>query len=337
MYKLLTLISTLVFLISTLHAQPDTVRSEELPALNEGYKNSSITYFQRANSYSQMKDSAKAGKYLLMVDPYYLLWEWRNSERPDSFIVKWNLPPEIAEEVIRSYDSARMAEKSAYYIEFERMAEEDQVVRKRLTRCADTFTCRKIRELMRHTDTLHARYLYDFVQANGWPSIAEGSMYATTLAIHDHSNHSFYMPYLKKAVMNGQADMNALMLINHYVKSHVSHKEMLEEIRTKRNIRFDVSELLQESMPKSLPRIQKAFSDACEQKFKFYYIFEAPRNQIFSDWHDIHHSRGGMHIMEKFQKELQIYCKKKIFDPGVWYHSWIPENKTGLYMVIVYD
>lgn len=39
MYKLLTLISSLVFLISTLHAQPDTVRSEELPALNEGLEN----------------------------------------------------------------------------------------------------------------------------------------------------------------------------------------------------------------------------------------------------------------------------------------------------------
>ncbi len=323
--------------VNTLHAQPDTVRNDEIQALTDGFKQSSISFYQRANGFSTINDSAKAGSYMLKVDPYYLLWEWRNTEMPDSFLSKLNLSEGVVEEMIRKYDSARVAQKAECYTEFERMAIEDQAIRKRLTRCADTFTCRKIRQLMIHTDTMHATYLYGFVKEYGWPSLAQGSMYATTLAIHDHSNHSFYMPFMKQAVKDGQVDMNALMLINHYIKSSVSHQQMLDDIRTKPNIRFNISELLRESMPKALPRIQKAFNDACDKKFKYYYIFEAPRNQIFSDWHDLHHSKAGMHIMEKFQKELQLYCKQKIFDPHVWYHAWIPEDKTGLYMVIVYD
>lgn len=338
MKKIFFLILTLYCSLN-LQAQIDTLRESELPDLYRGFNKSTIANFQKAYKYSIIDDSNTASKYLLMTNPYYLVWEWRGSKQPDTFLSKINITEETRNTILRVYDSTINIQKSEVYKTFEEMAVEDQELRKRHKRCGDTFTCRKIGQMVRAADSSHFAYLHNYVEKYGWPTIENGSMNATLLAIHDHARHDFYMPYLKDAVLKGQVDIGALKLINEFLRKRMSfdHEMIKKMIATKSHLVFDVSEILIESLPNVLPRIQKAFSDGCKEKFEYYYLFNTPHSHIMSDWIDIHMKNHTNNILYRFQKELQPFCPIKMVEPDIWTFSWFREERTSLLMILIYD
>lgn len=335
LYYLLLFVFLLVSL--NLFAQPDTLQEHEIPALQEGYKISPMATLQRVHKLSQINSKRKAGELLLTIDLYYLLFEWNHSTRPDTFLSKLSIDSVLAKQFLHNYDSILKVPHSKYYNMFRHMGIQDQDVRKRMLNCKDTLTCRKLGRFRRLKDTIHASYLFNYVKEHGWPSMKEGAMYATILAIHDHAHHDFYITHLKQAVKEGYGDINALMLINYYLTHEMKNDKIMEEIQNHPHLKVDISEILDYNMPRRLNRIQEEVANACGSSFKWYYIFESPKNQVFADWHAMHRSNHGKgKIMERFQKELQPYCPEKIVNIQVWFHSWYPAEKTALYMVIVY-
>ncbi|MCB9045290.1 MAG: hypothetical protein H6550_04020 [Chitinophagales bacterium] len=338
MKTLYSLLFIIIYFTGILHAQSDTLKAGELEQIRTGSNESSMAYFQRMAGLSDYSDSIKASEQLLKITPYYLMWEWRNTQRPDTMLAAYILTTDARAKCLAQYDSAFHAPKSDAYLRFEKMAEEDQLVRHMLEKCADTFSCRKINERMRRIDSTNFSFLYSYVTEYGWPTIENGSLNATLLAIHDHAHHNFYMPYLKKAAAKGQVSISALLLINHFITTSMTNEELLKIINSKNHIKINISEMIHNEMPRASRRIQKIFSESCGKPFRFYYIFETPLEQHFSDWSNLQHNKpGDDRIIRRFQKELQPFCKSKIIDPCVWHISRIVAEQTKLFMVIVYD
>ena len=316
----------------------DTLTEEEMPALEKGYQTSPLWYFNQLIYYSDNKDTNSASEALEKIDPYYLLWEWRNSPNPDSCLSAYRLRSEAKEKFVALYNDVLEARKSKPYLTFQAMANEDQRIRALLDKCADTTTCRVFLRRMETSDSIHFAYLRSYVGKYGWPAIKDGSMNATLLAIHDHANHNYYMPYLKKAVAQGQADIGALRLINHFLtnQQNISNAELLKQIQQKNYLRFDVTEVLSDATPRCLYRIQSALLHTCGKKMHCYYFFLAPDQQIFNDWFAIHVAKETPG-MENLQKALQLYCPTAFQDTYVWGQHYLASNKVKLIMYIVYD
>jgi hypothetical protein len=311
-------------------ANTDTIKSSEYPALIKGYLSSSGYYYFKADSCSKKRDSSCAGKYLLQVNPYYLLWSWRNSTAPDTFLSKMFLNSKVKEECLGRYNEVLNAKKSQSYETFERMANEDQQIRSLMEKCGDTNTCKKLSRKMFETDTAHFSFLYHYVSTNGWPTLQDGSLYATLLAIHDHAHHNFYMPFLKREVYNGRMSIQAIDLIDNYLRETPS-SQMLARLLTEATYRFNIGEIIDLKLPASLSRIQNALKQVCPYKFQYYYICTYPDLKNIPAALEPNRLRT---IMEKFQEELRPYCSKKRVLPEEWFIHYLVGEKFQLFMVI---
>ncbi|MGN6568792.1 MAG: hypothetical protein ACTHJ0_12600 [Flavipsychrobacter sp.] len=298
---------------------------------------SSIYAYSQMDSFSHVRDSVTASKWLIKIDPYYLLQEWGNTTEPDTFLQKFHVTAFARKDYMTQYDRA-LNEMPTDYRNFERMGKEDQQIRAYLSKCGDMNTCSKLQQQMQYTDSIHAAYLYSYVKANGWPDIKHGSMYATLIAIHDHPHHNFYMPYMIKAAKEGQVSIMALELINHYIKEAKEFEYLDRMLKKGPYIAFDISDILKLQMPACLPRIQNFLYQSCDAKFKFCYIFECADFKYFLNWFNVYEvDHNGNDIMTRFQRELQPSCPKKIFDSGVWTHHWKPAERTRLMLYAVFE
>lgn len=310
--------------------------NDDSATIEKAYRNSQMSYLALAGSYAARKDTAKVRAYLMKVNPYQLLYQWNNTTAPDTFLWRYPLGNGAREEIAKKYLDVLNGPKSPAYTSFNQMADEDQHLRYITEHTDDESTIQSMRRKIHLSDSTHAAYLYSYVKQNGWPTLENGSMPATLLAIHDHRNHEFYLPYLKKAVMNGQADINALWLIKYWISSGRSDIALQEMLDTSKKIAFDVSSMLNDRLPSSMQRIVKAVQKYCGQHFKTYLLLETPKNEIFAKWVGKREYSGKKHIISQFVSELANGCPRK-FESGLWAVHFSPAARTKMTFYIVFE
>lgn len=332
MHRILSLILPLLLLRQTAFATADTLTLQEKQMLAEAYSKSTLGDCQRFFHYSKMHDTAKASEYLLKTNPYLLMWEWRDAPNADSMLRNEALTDDARKTFATIYYKQRNGKRSESYIAFNDMTIEDQAVRNSMDKCGDTTSCRLLAKRMHITDSIHAAYLYNYVQHHGWPSLEDGSMPAMLLAIHDHAHHTFYKPYIQAAVQKGQADLSGLMLINMFIRNSSSDGALEKALASGNVIKYNISEMLSDRMPAALGRIQKKVKELCGKKYKYIYLFDTQRQVEFEDWTTKEqHSQND--IIIRFQKELQPFCKTSFVFDDVWTVKYHPSEKKALYLL----
>lgn len=313
----------------------DTLTREDRLVLDQAYWSSPGYYFSRATRFIKSGSDVQASEAIGKLNPYYWLFEFRDTAQLNAYFNEYNASDAIREQIARIYDSIWTVPKSLAYSTFEQMANEDKRLRKSYERCGDTLSCRKISQLMRKADSTHFVFLHDYVSANGWPAIEDGALLALIIAIHDHANHNFYMPHLKKAARKGTAVGSALYLINNHLLNNKSHEEIKEDIATHSHVRFDISELLESRLPASLPRIQKAFKESCGQVIRYYYIVEVRDRKTGYPWFKVNVEKKEM--IQQMQRAIQPSCIAHMKYPEVWHVSYFLAETRKMFMVLVYD
>jgi hypothetical protein len=340
MHRLL-LLTVFTFYCSIASAiNKDTLRPDEMPALEAAYKQSAFSHFQLMNAHSEMKDSTAAGEALLKIDPYFMIWS--GHESPGPILHKMAIRNEVLATYRQRYDSVYNLDRSELYQQFRRMADKDAQLRNRYMQCADTYTCRSLYNKIKAADSTNAIFLYNYINAHGWPKAEDGGYYAATLVLHDTANRNMYMPHFKKAVLNGVADLYSLKLMNNIINRNLDPEYDRIALAEKNNshIRFSVSELLTGRNPGCLPRIQKTISAACgKRKFKYCFIFEAPDMSIYERWAEQQKKLlAKNHPISKMVATFQPYCKEVFPDEHIsWTVMFRYAETTQMFLLFVYE
>lgn len=259
----------LLLLISTINLRgaSDTLTNGEKHAMNIAYRNSCFGQFELADSCSRAGDSVAAGYYLMRINPYYLFFEKQTPETLDSYLVRnFLVPAEVRKKYIDSFTSVYHKPRTAAYNAFEQMHREDQYMRNITDTSMDIKTRMSSVKRMQYTDSLHFVFLMKYIHKYGWPSIENGSIYAATIAIHDHYHHREYLSIIKGAVLKGMVDLGVLKLFISWLELD---KPFQTDLAKYRSMRFDVTPLLKNEIPESLPMIKKAIAEHCPVRWKF--------------------------------------------------------------------
>jgi hypothetical protein len=308
MRYLLCLLS-LCLSIACLGQANDTLTIAERTQLQQVMASSMFGSFNEAYKLSKKGDSIGATNALLKVDPYYLFFEDITPANLDSALKAMHITDAEGEAYKNRFLKAYNGPKTYAFSEFSKMHTEDQGLRKAMEMCGDSFTCAKFSKRLRTTDSQHFQYLYSYVQKNGWPTVADGGLYAHTLAIHNHEHHAFYIPHLKKAVLQGQAILSALELIYYWqTRSGGATRAYYDTVR---KFSFDVSSILSLRMPASFYRILQTVKQYCP--VKIHLVLECANQKIYDDWcaktgypykHD--------HIIQRFFDEMHASCPRQV-------------------------
>ncbi|HXS37650.1 MAG TPA: hypothetical protein VN721_13180 [Flavipsychrobacter sp.] len=339
LYKItLSLFFTLTFFISNaqgLHHNYDTLTTEEINQLEIGIAKSTFGYVHLTDSFSIKNDSVNASINMLKIDPYYFI-SGLGEPTPIETIInerKFHLTLQAKKDYRNIYAKALNSPKSPSYKKFKAMAEEDQLTRKRLDKCADSITFQILNNKMIATDSAHFNYLYNYVQKNGWPTLSNGSLYAAIIAIHDHAHHSFYFPYMEKAIVAGQLGLEPLQLIYEWMTTNFETKDLLNYPK---KIPFDVTSILKDQLPSSLQRIEYFTKKYCPVHLYFVYEF-APDNHVTEVRYWINRQQHRTNnILDKLVDDLSSFCPKNI-QPDTWAVHYLPASdhieKITLYLV----
>lgn len=290
-------------------------------------------YLFLVDSFSELNDSINASYWAEKINPYYLLYLTDNSSTLDTFLGKYHLTKKVVEICSTNYSLAYKSTKSVAYNTFREMASEDQKIRNTLYKCDDSASLVVLNKKMQKIDSTHSGYLYNYVKLNGWPGLENGSMYASLLAIHDHNNHEFYIPHLKKAVLNGQVERSAYNLVLHWTSKTM--RNFKNDKKNLKNFNYDVSSLLDNTMPATLNRIEKKIKALCPTtKFYIKFAFEAPTSDEFWNWFNSH-PNNKKHIFNQFIEQISKSCPKQI-PLMIWHSYYVPSNTTNLRVYIFY-
>jgi len=343
MYIYHTTIITALFLLTTVNVfanenlEDSTTRFKRL---DSGMKLSGMYQLHKADSFNLFKDTINVELFLNKIDPYYLIYSQDlDPTNLDSFINKYYLSQTSKDKYRDKMKKVINGSKSTYYRKFKLFCDEDQEIRTKYNSCIDSFSCMYLLVKMRRSDSEHAAYLYSYVRNKGWPSPSNGSYFAGVIAIHDHIHHGFYIPIVENALNKGLVDPVLLQYLIYYQKNNVGFGSYLAMLDTTRNIKIDVSSLLEYKLPDNLPEIRQILSKHC--KAKTYLLFQCLENNRYIYWDQKAHYLGNAnvngHILAQFFNELRYSCRTN-YPKDLWEIHWesVPYNIPKIYLYIVY-
>ena len=316
----------------------DTLSTNEMSELNAAARNTTFGYFHLADSCSNNNDSVNASAFFMKVDPYYFL-KPQLQLPPASFdsaiLDSFNLTRNAKKKYLAIYTAMYNSPKSVAYKKFSEMAIEDQAVRHRQEKCRDS-TCYSLTGMeMRHTDSLHFDYLYKYIKKNGWPSLSNGAIYASLLAIHDHPHHGEYIPILKEAIRQGKADIETLRLIVFWKAREKEFKDLQKYIHCGNFLKYNVDEMLDNKTPKLLNEIKYNVSAHCPVNLIL--ICECRDIKRCNNWFDkVCALNIDDNILATFMIRLANYnCKidankLRAMQEGCWTVHWQPADHEEL-------
>jgi outer membrane protein OmpA-like peptidoglycan-associated protein len=286
------------------------------------------------DSFSNALDSVNAGKFLLKTDPYIFLFEGIPPDSMGVFLsANYLLRVADREKYVELYRSAYQSPKTAAYRTFELMEKEDQSLRL----SNDTLRTTVDNDKIRISDSIHFDYLYKYVRKNGWPSIKNGSLYASIIALHDHEHHEFYLPFIKNAVASGAVNNSILQLMLQWIQSKKNQDQNLYLIKEHKYVRFDVSSLVVNQLPSAevIAQINITLGKYCPVRTML--AAECNDNQLFVSMTN----REDRYILSSFFRELtQNNCNTKEVDAwqqGTWsihyLHADSPAIKVYFYII----
>lgn len=269
------------FLWHTVHAQkyePDTLTDEQRKAVSIAYRNSCFGQLILTDSCSRAGDSVGAGEHLMRVNPYYLMAEPLTPASIDSFITThYRVPDVVRRRYTDSFSKVYNSPRSKAYQMFEKMYAEDQAIRHKLDSCTDSLSCSVASEQMLFTDSMHFVGLLGYVHRYGWPSIANGSIYASIIALHDHRHHKLYRPVVLQGTLDGIIERQILDLLYFWVKSEGLYITLSKH----KYVVFDVTDVLKYKMPACLPEVKKVIAAHCP--VNWYWNIEWEKNMSERD------------------------------------------------------
>ena len=324
----------------------DTLTPIEIDEVNAAARHSTFGYYSLADSFSRVGDSINAGKYFRKIDPYYLAFEQQTPYTIDTFIIDhFMIPQKIRKKYVSLFNKVYNAPRSAAYINFQTMAKEDQALRKKTDTTANNASFIAANEKMHYTDSIHFLYLYNYIKKNGWPSFSDGAMYASVLAIHDHEHADEYIPIIKRAVLDGKADMGVLQWITYWHAHARMNNEVLQKhLAAHKYVRFDISSVISDdTLPPSLPAIEMAIKQHCPARL--FFICESKDNKLYKVWSDkmlAMYQQGplSMLTMELVRYNCGItYDERSSLEYGLWSTHWeaLEHEDLRLILYVTYD
>lgn len=242
-------------------------------------RNTPFVMLEIADSFARRGDSINATACFLKVNPHSLIYLGFSPDDIDKKFADCKLTTAVRaqyrELFVRAYNIPQT--KTADTLEI--MFNEDQDIRNKLGNCSDSFSCATYQKRMMHTDSIHFNWLYHYVQKNGWPSIENGSSFAGIIAMHDGYHHCGYLPYLKKAVLAGDATLNIYNnILNRCMKP--PFEQLIKEYKNK--AAFDVSYILKGKKVDTVQLLKlKAFMKTHVPIRHLYFVYESPNRGDF--------------------------------------------------------
>ncbi len=325
----------------------DTLSGKELYDLKKATINSTFNAYRVADSFSKAGDSINAGKFLMLTDPYYLMYR---GQTPDGLMGllsnHFKLTVQVKEGYVKSFTKVYNSKKTEPYIQFKRMAEEVTRLRDEREQCMESDCYWSLTSQIAYTDSIHSAYLNKYILKNGWPTIANGSLYAGVVAMHDSVHFKEYTPILTDAVMKGQLTIDALKSFvywRHWESAYVKWC-MWRFYKCKFRI-FEITEVLNDSLPANLKEIEDFASSVCADSVLFYY-----------DNHDVdpydrwwEKNRYHFHYKDEVFIRLVVDLSKYVcstntrmrycFQNGLWSIGFMPSElkKPKVKMFVLYD
>ncbi|MBS1771948.1 MAG: OmpA family protein [Bacteroidetes bacterium] len=324
------------------HTNDRILTTNEVDILSNAIKKSSFGCFKIADSCSKNGDSINASLYFKQVNPYILLYEGLTPLTIDSYLrTNFKLTATTRKWYISEFKKVYNSPKSLCYKTLERMAIEDQAVRANQNN-ADSATFKQKDEEMRLADSIHFAYLYNYTQQHGWPSLKNGSMYASIIAIHDHTNHRYYVPLLKAAILKGDINMSALSLIHYWIENNSSVLSIELTLKSYDNIAFPVNEMLDNIFPQNYPEIETAVKS--KKNVHLFLVYKSKENKLFKEYSRVmqYHYFYRDDVLSKLFKRLGEYIHTSGlngYNNGFWNMHWQPgdnNDKPELTLYVLY-
>lgn len=303
-------------------------------------RNTPFVMLEIADSFARKGDSINATSYFLKVNPYCLIYEGFSPDDIDKKFTECKITAaakaKYRESFIRAYNIP--GTKTADTLE--QMWKEDHTSRDKLTKCNDSFSCSIFQKHMMHTDSIHFNWLYHYVQKNGWPSIENGSSFAGIIAMHDGYHHCGYLPYLKKAVLAGEATYKIYNgILNRCLKP--PFEQLIKEYKNK--AAFDVSYILKGKKVDTAQLLKiKAFMKTHVPIQHLYFVYESPNRRDFEKFLRSGNSHNYneqywvswelMMMVDKYHKEFTGINEIILYNYD-WIESQLNARKLNLYLL----
>lgn len=269
-------------------------------------------YMSQLREASMQKDTARTEQLLMKIDPHYLMYLQQDPQTITAYLSSYT----IGSKALLSYREKfyqAYKNRTETFKKMQDMLEEDRDLRQRVQFCGDSLTCAVAKRELRNMSHLHAAYLHRFVEKGGWPSMKDGALFAAALTLKDPERQDFYLPYVKDAVLKGDAQLETYDLLRYWAE-HPYQQKFRAFLDTARKISVDIGSVLYFNMPINIQEVGFLVKDNCAQMKNLLIVYEAKDHQQFIDWvtHAGMNGMGEDHIISRVRNELREYCPGKI-------------------------
>lgn len=298
----------------------------DLPAV---LPNSAIRHLELADSFSLIGDSVRSAEHFLKIDPFFFVSINYTVAKMKSVTVERHIPATAAKMYLRKFETAFNAKRTEPFTVFKKMLEEDQMVRRKLNACSDSPSCSILEHEMQKTDSPHFEYLYQYVVRNGWPSYETGAAFAEIIAMHDFQHMRFYLPYVRKDVLNGGSSPRFYNNLKN--RAYPSDLAKLDSYRNKR--KFDVSCILKGNKPSATMQNEIITAVASFRPIKHqYFVFESASEARFKEF--MHGDKNGNHEIYWIAWDLLVSVDQA--QNGNMPYSFLYSEKQGPDRLVLY-
>lgn len=235
--------------------------------------NSTFVHLHKADSLLKTGDTAGAGEHIVLVSPYHLIYKLQTPKTIEDFLNKYQGDEEAKEKYISAFNEVYNNPKAAIYDTFRRHYINIEKLRYELVKAKPTERA-TLEARVAAMDKMHGEHLYQYYTEYGWPSLAEGSLYAGYLATRDVWHYYDHVINMIPAYKQGQIDMAAINATD-YNRASFSNYYELEQDKKQGYVAYDVTMMLYGAMmPEALQ--QKILNDVkglCPI-VKSYYVYE---------------------------------------------------------------
>ena len=192
----------------------DTLTANETKDLLAASRNTPFGSYAVADSFSRLGDSTNAGAWLLKVSPYALMNEGQTPASINAFLTEhFVLTIKARQQYVALFAKTYNQKRSAVFLQLKQMAEELAISRQQWELSTTSKDFYRTYDAMQQKDSVCFTYLHQYVLKNGWPSLANGSLYAAQIAAHDTEHHEEYIPLVRKEVIKGSLPIAALQSV----------------------------------------------------------------------------------------------------------------------------
>ena len=264
-------IASILFLFSYLSAYSQPFDGS-LIIPNKDLINNPYTCYHIADSFSKKGDSINASYWFMKMNPYLLLRFNVTPKNIDTFFADFSLTVSAKSEYRTRFETLYNIPRTETYKTFKEMHDEDQSIRTKLDNCKDSISCAEYDKRMDKTDSVHFVFLKNYVKKYGWPTLENGSLYAYVLVYHNTENHEFYLPFMKKAALDGLESVASYYYLLNHIEARKNPSLTEYALKTPNKVAIDVSSMLKGTMPdiNTINQIKTAISSHCPIK---YFVF----------------------------------------------------------------